>query len=42
MEQSFIESISIRLVMKTGENDLFEVSDIPCIVLLNFKKTPSA
>ena len=29
MEQSFIESISIRIFMKTGENVLFEESDIP-------------
>jgi len=40
VEQSF--SISIRLVMKTGENVLFEDSDIPCLVVLHFKKTPSA
>jgi len=33
VEQSFIESISIRLVTKTGENVLFEKSDIPCLVI---------
>ena len=42
VEQSFIESISIRLVMKTGENVLFEDSDIPCLALLHFKKRSSA
>ena len=41
VEQSFIESISIRLVMKTGENVLFEESDIPCLVILHFKKRSS-
>ena len=41
VEQSFIESISIRLFMKTGENVLFEDSDIPCLVMLLFKKKPS-
>ena len=40
VEQSFIESISIRLVTKTGENVLFEDSDIPCLVILHFKKSP--
>ena len=39
--QSFIESISIRLVMKTGENVLFEESGIPCLVILHFKKKSS-
>ena len=38
VEQSFIDSISIRLVMKTGENVLFEDSDIPCLLILHFKK----
>jgi len=42
VEQSFIESISIRLVMKTGENVVFVVSDIPCLVILHFKKKSSA
>ena len=41
VEQSFIESISIRLVMKTGVNVLFEDSDIPCLVILHFKKKSS-
>ena len=40
VEQSFIESISIRLVMKTGDNVLFEESDIPCLVILHFKRSP--
>ena len=31
------QSISIRLVMKTGENVLFEDSDIPCLVILHLK-----
>jgi len=38
---SFIESISIRLVMKTGDNVLFEDLDIPCLVVLHFKKKSS-
>ena len=42
VEQSFIESISIRLVLKTGENALFEDSDIPRLVILHFKKKSSA
>ena len=42
VEQSFIESISIRLFMKTGDNVLFEDSDIPCLVLLHVKKKSSA
>jgi len=41
VEQSFIESISIRLIMKTDENVMFEVSDIPCLVKLHFKKKSS-
>ena len=41
VEQSFIESISIRLFMKFGTNVLFEDSDIPCLVLLHFKKKSS-
>jgi len=41
VEQSFMESISIRLVMKIGENVLFEESDIPCLVMLHFKKMSS-
>ena len=38
VEQSIRESISIRLVMKTGDNALFEFSDIECLVILHFKK----
>lgn len=41
VEQSYIESISIRLVMKSGENVLFEESQIPCLVILHFKKKSS-
>ena len=41
VEQSCIESISISLVMKTDENVLFEESDIPCLVILHFKKKSS-
>ena len=41
VEQSYIESISIRQVMKTGENVLFQESDIPCLVILYFKKKSS-
>ena len=36
VEQSFIESIPIRLVMKTGVNVWFEDSDIQCLVILHF------
>ena len=42
VEQSFIEPISIRLLMKTRESVLFEDSDIPCLVILHFKKKSSA
>ena len=42
VEKSFIESISIGLVMKTRENMLFEVCDIRCIVVLHFKKSHTA
>jgi len=41
VEQFFMESISIRLVMNTAENVLVEESDIPCLVVLNFKETSS-
>jgi hypothetical protein len=41
VEQSFIESTAIRLVTKTGENVVFEDSDIPCLVILHFKKKSS-
>jgi hypothetical protein len=27
--------------MKTGENDLFEESDIPCLIILHIKKKSS-
>jgi hypothetical protein len=42
VEQSFIESIGIRLVTKSGEDVAFDDSDIPCLVTLHFKKKPSA
>jgi hypothetical protein len=38
VEQSFIESISIRLITKTSEDVVFEDSDIPFLVTLHFKK----
>ena len=41
IEQSFIESIAIRVVTKTGEDVMFEDSDIPCLVVLHFKKKSS-
>jgi len=42
VEQSFIESIIIRLVTKNAEVVLFEDSDIPCVVTLHFKnKSPA-
>ena len=33
VEQSFIESLAIRLVTKTGKNVVFEDSDILCLVI---------
>jgi hypothetical protein len=42
MEQSFIESIAVRLVTKTGEDVVFDDSDIPCLVILHFKKRSTA
>jgi len=42
VEPSFIESNSIRLVMKTGDNVLFQDSDIACLAILHFKKKSSA
>jgi hypothetical protein len=36
VEQSFIESITLRLVTKNADV-LFENSDIPCVVTLYFK-----
>jgi hypothetical protein len=38
VEQSFIETIAIRLVTKIGEAVVFEHSDIPCLAILHFKK----
>jgi hypothetical protein len=38
VEQSFIESIAIRLVTQTGEDVVFEDSDISCLNILHFKK----
>ena len=40
VEQSFIESIAIRLVTESGENVVFKNSDITCLVILHFKKSP--
>jgi hypothetical protein len=37
VEQSFIESITIRLVTKDAEDVLFQDSEIPCITTLHFK-----
>jgi hypothetical protein len=37
VEQSFIESITIRLATKNAEYVLFEDSDNPCVVTLHFK-----
>jgi hypothetical protein len=42
VEQSFIESIGIRPVTKSGEDVAFDDSNIPCLVTLHFKKKPSA
>lgn len=39
LEQSFIDSITIRLVTKNFEDVLFE-SDIPCVLNLQLKKSP--
>jgi len=41
VKQSFIESIAISLVTKTGEDVVFDSSDIPCLVILHFKKQSS-
>jgi hypothetical protein len=41
VEQSFILSIAFRVVTKTGENVMFEDSNIPCLVVLHFKKKSS-
>ena len=40
MEQSFIESITIRLDTKNGEDELFEDSDIFTVVTLHLKRIP--
>ena len=37
LEQSFIEAITIRLVTKKCEDVMFNDSDIPSVVTLNFK-----
>ena len=42
VEQSFIESIAIRLVTKTGEDVAFDNSAIPSLVILHFKKKSPA
>ncbi len=42
VEESFIESIAIRLVTKTGEDVAFVKSAIPRIVILHFKEKSSA
>ena len=39
VEQCFIESISIRLFMKIDVSVLFEFSDIPCLVIMYFKRS---
>jgi hypothetical protein len=39
--QSFIESITIRLIKKSGENVIFYDSDIPSLFILHFKKKSS-
>jgi hypothetical protein len=41
VEQSFIESTTIRLVTKTGVDVVFEDNDISCLVALYFKKKSS-
>jgi len=41
VEKSYIESNSISLFMKTGENVLFEESDIPCLIILHINKKSS-
>jgi hypothetical protein len=38
VELSFVESIAISLVTKTGDDVVFEDSDIPCLVVLHFRK----
>ena len=41
VEQSFLESITFRVIIKSDENVLFEVSHISRLVILHFKKTSS-
>jgi hypothetical protein len=41
VEQTYKESMGIRLVTKSGEDVAFDDSDIPCLVILHFKKKPS-
>jgi len=38
VELSFTETISIRPIMKTGENALFVISNIPSLEILLLKK----
>jgi len=38
---SYIDSILIRPLMKTGENVLFDEGNIPCLVILHVKKKSS-
>jgi len=42
VEQSFIETITIRLVTKNAEDVLFQDSDIHCVLTSHFKKKSSA
>ena len=39
IEQAFIESLAIRLVIKNGDDVTFNDSDVPSVVTLHFKKT---
>jgi hypothetical protein len=41
VEQTYIESIAIHLLTKSGEDVVFDDSQIPCLVILHFKKRPS-
>jgi hypothetical protein len=38
LEKSYIESISIRIVTKSGGDVVFDDSVIPCLVVLHFKR----
>ena len=42
VEQSFIDSIAIRLVTRTGQDVAFDNSAIPSLVILHFKKNSPA